>query len=82
MQTDYVSLEGPVERRNDQLVLRIPLDAGGSRLHAVARTISFVENDNLVVLLPAWLAEQMQLNEGSAVHVDDRWGKLNVARVH
>ncbi len=82
MHSEYLSLEGPVERREGQLVLRVPLDAGGRKLQSVARTISFVENGNLVVLIPEWLAERMRLDEGSEVHVDDRWGKLNIARLN
>ena len=82
MHSEYLSLEGPVERREGQLVLRVPLDIGGRKLQSVARTISFVENGDLVVIIPEWLAEKMKLAEGSEVHVDDRWGKLNIARLH
>ena len=79
---EYVSVQGPVERRDNRFVLRIPLDAGGAQLRDVAQTTSFVEDDMLVVLLPEWLAERMHLLEGSEVYLDDRWGKLNIARVH
>ena len=82
MQQSYISVQGPVERRDNRLILRIPMDAGGNQLRAVAQTTSFVEDDVLVVLLPEWLAERMHLGEGSEVYVDDRWGKLNIARVH
>lgn len=82
MHLEYLSLEGPVERREGQLVLRVPLDAGGRKLQSVARTISFVEGDKLVVLIPEWLAEKMKLDEGTEVHLDDRWGKLNIARIN
>ncbi len=81
MQTEYLALEGIVERREGQLVLRVPLDVGGHKLRSVARAISFVEDGKLVVLIPDWLAEKMHLREGSEVHVDDRWGKLNIARL-
>ncbi|MGI4826775.1 MAG: hypothetical protein ACRYFU_01065 [Janthinobacterium lividum] len=82
MQTTYHSVQAPVERREDRLVLRIPMDAGGDKLQLVARASSFVEGDDLVVLLPEWLAQRMRLAEGSEVHLDDRWGKLNIARVN
>ncbi len=81
MQTTYLSLECPVERHCDRLVLRIPLAVGGDQLQRVAPAVSFVEEDTLVVPLPEWLAVRMHLGEGSAVHVDDRWGKLNIARL-
>ncbi len=82
MPENYISLQGPVERRENRLVLRIPMDAGGDRLQLVAKATSFVENDALVVLLPEWLAQRMHLGEGSEVNIDDRWGKLNIARLH
>lgn len=82
MHSEYLSLEGPVERREGQLVLRVPLDIGGRKLQSVARTISFVEDGKLVVIIPEWLAERMELAEGSEVHLDDRWGKLNIARLN
>ncbi len=79
---DYVSLEGPVERRGDRLVLRVPLNAGGDRLRLVANATAFEEDGRLVVELPEWLATRMKLDEGSAVHVDDRWGRLNISRLN
>lgn len=82
MHSEYVSIEGPVERREGQLVLRVPLDVGGKKLQNVARMISFVEDGKLVVLIPEWLSEKMHLVEGTEVHVDDRWGKLNIARLN
>lgn len=78
----YVSLEGPVERRGDSLVLCVPLSAGGEQLRHVASSTSYEEDGNLVVVLPNWLAERIKLDEGASVHVDDRWGKLNIARLH
>ena len=82
MQENYISLQGPVERREDRLVLRIPMNAGGEKLQITARATSFVEDGNLVVLLPEWLAQRMQLGEGSEINIDDRWGKLNITRIH
>ena len=81
MHSDDLAIEGPLESRGGQLVFRVPLDEGGEKLRLVAQTISFVEDDHLVVLIPQWIAERMQLGEGSSVHVDDRWGKLNIARL-
>ena len=79
---NYVSIQAPVESREGRLVLRIPMDAGGAKFQLVAQASSFVEGDDLVVLLPEWLAHRMQLGEGTEVHLDDRWGKLNIARVN
>ena len=82
MPENYLSLQGPVERRENRLVLRIPLNAGGDKLQLIAKAASFVEDGNLVVLLPEWLAQRMKIDEGSEVYIDDRWGKLNIARVN
>ena len=82
VENEFVALEGPVERRGDRLVLRVPLAEGGERLKAAARETAYEEDGSLVVVLPEWLAERMRLHEGSAVHVDNRWGKLNISRLH
>ena len=78
---EFVALEGPVERRGEQLVLRVPMKAGGERLQLVARTTSYEEDGRLVVVLPEWLSKRLKLEEGTAVHVDDRGGRLNIARL-
>ena len=79
---DYVSIQGPVERRGDRLILRVPLEAGGAKLRLVARATAYEEDGNLIVVLPDWLASRMRLDEGSEVHVDDRWGRLNISRLN
>ena len=63
------------------MVLRVPLEAGGERLKLVAKATSYEEDGRLVVVLPEWLSERMQLDEGSAVHLDNRFGRLNIARL-
>jgi len=76
---DYVTcLDGPVERIDGQLVLRIPLDAGGDDLHDVARGISRIDGDCLEVRIPDWLAEKLGIWEGTIVTVDNRNGKFNI----
>lgn len=81
MHSDTLSLEGPVERWRSQLVLRIPLEAGGQQLRQTVCSHCSVEGTDLIVPLPEWLSRSIQLSEGTLVHVDDRWGKLNIARV-
>ena len=78
---EFVAVEGPVERRGDRLVLRVPLDAGGDKLRQLATATSYEEDNRLVLELPEWLARRMQLCEGSAVHLDNRFGKLNISRL-
>jgi hypothetical protein len=73
-----ISLRGPVERINGGLALCIPLDEGGEELHLVTEEISEIHGDDLVVHIPAWLAEKLQIAEGTQVHVDNRDGKFNI----
>ncbi len=80
MEEDYLSLRGPIERENDKLVMRIPLDAGGERLYLVAKGISEIDGADLVVTIPHWLAQKIEVGEGSEVYVDDRWGKFNITK--
>jgi hypothetical protein len=81
MEHEYVSLRGPVEREEAGLVLRIPLDAGGEQLRLVCAAISEIDGDDLVISIPDWLASKIEVAEGTEVHVDDRGGKLNIAKV-
>ena len=75
---EITSLGGPVEMRDGELVLAIPLAEGGAQLQAAARGISRVEGDELVVVIPAWLAMKIGISEGSPIIVDNRGGKLNI----
>ena len=78
MDDGIVSLKGPVEKVNGKLVLRIPLVAGGEELVSSARGIGSVEGDYLVVAIPDWLAEKIDITEGSWVHVDNHDGKFHI----
>ncbi|MFL6427629.1 MAG: hypothetical protein ACJ71S_05250 [Acidobacteriaceae bacterium] len=81
MDDEIVSLRGPIEREGSRLVLRIPLDEGGGDLHLVCEQISEIDGDDLVVSIPFWLAEKIQVAEGTMVHVDNRGGTLNISKV-
>jgi hypothetical protein len=75
---DVISLQGPVERIEGKLVLRVPLDAGGSELIACSRGISEVEGDYLKITIPEWLSGMLRIDAGSLVSVDNRDGKCNI----
>ncbi len=75
---DYVSLRGPVEMVDGSLALQIPLDAGGWELHSVGKAISEIVGNNLIVQIPAWLAGELGIAEGSFLFVDNRHGKFNM----
>lgn len=78
--TEVISLEGPVESIDGQLVIRIPLTAGGDRLVSLALGVGKSDGKYLSVVIQPWLAEKLGILEGSLVVVDNRNGKLTVTR--
>lgn len=80
MVDDFISIEGPVERIEGNLVLRIPLSAGGEQLAPLARGIGLIEGDYLCVVIKPWLAEKLRIEEGSLVIVDNNNRKFTITR--
>lgn len=78
--SEYVSLEGPVERIDGRLVLRIPLTAGGDKLEPFARGIAESDSEYLQVVIQPWLAEKLRISVGSLVLVDNQDGKFSITR--
>ncbi len=76
---DPISIEGPVERINGNLMLRIPLSVGGDRLAARSK-IGRIEDDYLCVIIQPWLAEKLRIDAGSLVVVDNLNGKFTITR--
>ena len=77
---DFISIEGPVECVDGDLVLRIPLDEGGYELVTVAGRIGHVKDGHLCVTIPLWLAEKLRIHEGSRVFVDNKNGRFTITR--
>jgi RimJ/RimL family protein N-acetyltransferase len=77
---ESVSLEGHVELEDGQLILRIPLEAGGDKLAPLAQGIGEVRGGDLVVVIPAWLAEKLDIGANSLVVVDNQAGKCRITR--
>ena len=77
---EFISLEGPVEMWNGELTLRIPLEAGGAALMDCARGIGQSDGEYLNMVIKPWLAEKLQISNGSIVIVDNRDGKFNITR--
>jgi len=77
---DVISIVGPVERIDGKLTLRIPIASGGDKLAPFARGIGEVEGDILKVTIQPWLAEQLKIDAGSLVHIDNRNGKFTITR--
>jgi hypothetical protein len=78
--TDIVSIEGPVELVNGQLMLRIPLAMGGDILAPLATQICTVDAEFMNVVIQPWLAEKLRIGEGSLVVVDNKNGKFTITR--
>jgi hypothetical protein len=78
MDEKYVSLRGPIKSEGDKLVFRVPLNAGGAKLNLVASGISVIDGNDLVIILPPWLSEKLQIVEGTEVSIDDRSGIFNI----
>jgi len=74
---DPISIEGPVEVVDGDLVLRIPLSVGGAELAPLARGIVQIHGDHLCVVIQPWLAEKLRIGAGSLVVVDNKNGKVH-----
>lgn len=77
---EFTSIEGPVELVDGKLMLRIPLEAGGKNLITCSKGISEVEGDYLKIVIQNWLAEKLNIHDGSLVYVSNADGKLNIIR--
>ena len=77
----FPRLEGPVEKIDGQLMLRIPLAAGIDALVASAKSIGTVEGEFFVVPIPDWLAQKLEVVEGSQVGITHRSGKFTIERL-
>ena len=69
-----------MEREGDDLVLRIPLAAGGDAFRDVARSIGRVDGEDFVVVIPPWLATKLGIADGSLVTADNAGGRFTITR--
>ena len=77
---DTISIEGPIELVDGNLILRIPLSVGGDTLAPLAHGIGHIEGDYLCVVIKPWLAEKLGIGAGSIVIVDNKNGKFTITR--
>jgi hypothetical protein len=75
---EVMSLEGPVLKIDGELVLIIPLSAGGDELVDCSRGISEVQGEFLKIVIPEWLAGMLRIEEGDLVCVEDADGKFHI----
>jgi hypothetical protein len=76
------SLQGPVDKVDGNLVLRIPLAAGGDEFVECFRGISEVKEGFLVIEIKEWLAGVLRIEEGDLVSVNNADGKFNIFSVN
>ena len=76
--SDVMSLEGPVLKRDGQLLLLIPLDAGGEDFVECSRGISELEDGFLKIVIPEWLAGMLRVDEGDLVVISNANGKFGI----
>lgn len=79
---EVASLQGPVEKIDGKLTLRIPLEAGGDRFVACSQGISEVKDGCLVIVIQEWLAGLLRIEDGDLVSIDNANGKFNVRPVN
>jgi hypothetical protein len=75
---EVMSLEGPVLKINGQLILMIPISAGGDELVECSRGISEVQGEYLKIVIPEWLAGMLRIEEGDLVCVHNTGGKFHI----
>jgi hypothetical protein len=75
---DVVSLEGSVLKRDGQLLLLIPLDAGGEEFIECSGGISELKDGFLKIVIPEWLAGMLRVEEGGLVVISNANGKFGI----
>jgi hypothetical protein len=77
----FASLQG-VEKVDGNLVLRIPLAAGGEEFVECSRGVSEIKDGYLVIEIKQWLAGVLRIEQGDLVSVNNADGKLNITPVN
>jgi len=75
---EVTSLEGPVLKVNGELVLFIPLNAGGGVLLECSRGVAKVQGEFLKISIPEWLAGLLRIEEGDLVCVHNGGGTFHI----
>jgi hypothetical protein len=78
---EVVSLEGPVEKDGEELVLKIPLDAGWAELVGCSLGIAVMEDGHLKIVIQEWLAGLLRIEEGDLVNINNFGGKFTISAV-
>jgi hypothetical protein len=79
---EVMSQEGPVIKVNGELVLFVPLCAGGAELAECSRGIAEVHGEFLRISIPEWLAGLLRIEEGDLVCVHNSGGTFHIGPSH
>jgi hypothetical protein len=79
---NVASLQGPVEKIDGKLVLRIPLEAGGDPFVECSRGVAEVKDGFLIVEIKEWLAGMLRIEQGDLVTVSNANGKFGITPVN
>ena len=71
-----------MEKVDGNLVLRIPLAAGGEEFVECSRGVSEIKDGYLVIEIKEWLAGVLRIEQGDLVSVNNADGKLNITPVN
>ena len=71
-----------MEKVDGNLVLRIPLAAGGEEFVECSRGVSEIKDGYLVIEIKQWLAGVLRIEQGDLVSVNNADGKLNITPVN
>jgi hypothetical protein len=76
--SEVFSLQGPVEKIDGKLMLRIPPAAGADQFIECSKGISEIDGEFLSITIPEWLSGLLRIEEGSVVTVNNANGKFNI----
>jgi len=75
---EVTSLEGPIIKKDGQLMLLIPLSEGGEGLITCSRGISEVVDGCLKIVIQEWLDGLLRVEEGDLVCAHNTDGKFHI----
>lgn len=78
---DAFPLQARVQTLNGHLVVYVPLDRGGRELVSVTRGLSDIEGADLKIVIPEWLAREIDVRDGIDVAIDCRNGQFSLTRI-
>jgi len=78
---DAFPLRARVQTLNGHLVVYVPLDRGGRQLASVTRGLSDIEGADLKIVIPEWLAQEIDVQDGTDISIDCQNGQFRLTRI-